>query len=197
MPRASWTQALAEWIGAPTRAFAAICGALKLLVPDNTRARPRENGSRCHQSLPLRAADQSDLRRDGGPLRYRDPAGSAAPTAGRGEEPALAKVGIEVAVLIIERWLLGGLRRRRFYNLAQLNTAIGEFLRQLKDERPIRRLGVTRRLFEELDRPNLKSLPAQSFAEWRVPHGSSPCAEGPRDENPTLAFLGLSPPRGG
>src|SRR5438445_12870244 len=39
------------------------------------------------------------------------------------------------------------------------------------DERPIRRLGVTRRArFEELDRPNLNSLPAQPycFAEWRV-----------------------------
>jgi hypothetical protein len=54
--------------------------------------------------------------------------------------------------------LLGRLRHRRFYSLAELNTAIGELLRQLNDERPIRRLGVTRRaLFEELDRPNLKS----------------------------------------
>jgi len=44
-------------------------------------------------------------------------------------------------------------------------------LRQLNDEPLIRRLGVTRRaLFEELDRPNLKSLPAQPycFAEWRI-----------------------------
>jgi len=67
--------------------------------------------------------------------------------------------------------LLGRLRHRRFYSLAELNTAIGELLRQLNDERPIRRLGVTRRaLFEELDRPNLKSLPAQSYclAEWRI-----------------------------
>src|SRR5712671_233441 len=55
---------------------------------------------------------------------------------------------------------------------AELNTAIGELLRQLNDERlMIRRLGVTRRaLFEELDRPNLNSLPGQPycFAEWRV-----------------------------
>jgi len=29
-------------------------------------------------------------------------------------------------VLIIERWLLGRLRHRRFYSLAELNTAIGE-----------------------------------------------------------------------
>jgi transposase len=74
-------------------------------------------------------------------------------------------------VLIIERWLLGRLRHRRFYSLAELNIAIGELLRQLNDERPIRRLGVTRRaLFEELDRPNLNSLPSQPycFAEWRV-----------------------------
>ena len=81
------------------------------------------------------------------------------------------KAKVEVAVLIIERWLLGRLRHRRFYSLAELNTAIGELLRQLNDERLIRRLGVTRRaLFEELDRPNLNSLPAQPycFAEWRV-----------------------------
>ena len=74
-------------------------------------------------------------------------------------------------MLIIERWLLGRLRHRRFYSLSELNAAISELLRQLNDERPIRRLGVTRRaLFEELDRPNLNALPAQPycFAEWRV-----------------------------
>jgi hypothetical protein len=74
-------------------------------------------------------------------------------------------------VLIIERWLLGRLRHRRFYSLGELNAAIIELLRQLNDERPIRRLGVTRRaLVEELDRPNLKRLPAEPycFAEWRL-----------------------------
>jgi hypothetical protein len=76
-----------------------------------------------------------------------------------------------VAVLIIERWLLGRLRHRRFYSLAELNAAIAELLRRLNEERPIRRLGVTRRtLLEELDRPHLKTLPAEpySLAEWRV-----------------------------
>jgi transposase len=74
-------------------------------------------------------------------------------------------------VLIVERWLLGRLRHRRFYSLAELNGAIGEFLRQLNEERPIRRLGVTRRaLFEELDRPHLRALPSEpyAFAEWRL-----------------------------
>ena len=34
---ASWTQGLADWIGAHTRAFAAIGGVPNLLVPDNTK----------------------------------------------------------------------------------------------------------------------------------------------------------------
>jgi transposase len=66
---------------------------------------------------------------------------------------------------------LGRLRHRRFYSLAELNAAIREFLRQLNEERPIRRLGVTRRaLLEELDRPHLKALPSEPyvFAEWRL-----------------------------
>ena len=74
-------------------------------------------------------------------------------------------------MLIIERWLLGRLRHRRFYSLAELNAAIGELLRQLNDERPLRRLGVTRRaLLEELDRSHLKQLPAEPYcvAEWRL-----------------------------
>jgi len=81
------------------------------------------------------------------------------------------KAKVEAAVLIVERWLLGRLGHRRFYSLAELNTTIGEFLHQLNQERPIRRLGITRRaLLEELDRPHLKSLPSEpySFAEWRL-----------------------------
>ncbi|HZL37786.1 MAG TPA: IS21 family transposase, partial [Tepidisphaeraceae bacterium] len=34
---ATWTQSLADWIGAHTRAFEAIGGVTRLLVPDNTR----------------------------------------------------------------------------------------------------------------------------------------------------------------
>jgi transposase len=81
------------------------------------------------------------------------------------------KAKVEAAVLIVERWLLGRLRHRRVYSLAELNATIGEVLRQLNEERPIRRLGVTRRaLLEELDRPHLKQLPSEpyAFAEWRL-----------------------------
>src|SRR6201982_2681654 len=139
-----------------TRAFAALGGVPKLLVPDNTKVavikaclyEPQVN--RTYAEM---AAHYDTAILPARPRRPRD------------------KAKVEVAVLIIERWLLGRLRHRRFYSLAELNAAIGELLRQLNDERPIRRLGVPRRaLFEELDRPNLNALPAQpySFAEWRV-----------------------------
>ncbi len=73
--------------------------------------------------------------------------------------------------MIVERWLLGRLRHRRFHGLAELNQAIRELLRHLNEVRPIRRLGVTRRhLLEELDRPFLRPLPVEPyvFAEWRA-----------------------------
>ena len=76
-----------------------------------------------------------------------------------------------VTLLIVERWLLGRLRHRTFYSLADVNAAIGELMTHLNEVRPIRRLGVTRRqLLEEVDRPALKSLPAEpyEFSAWRM-----------------------------
>ena len=81
------------------------------------------------------------------------------------------KAKVEVGVLIMERWILGRLRNRRFHSLGELNEAIRGLLVRINDERPIRRLGVTRRqLLEEVDRPALKPLPVEPyvFAEWRA-----------------------------
>ena len=65
---------------------------------------------------------------------------------------------------------LARLRNRRFFSLAELNQAISELVADL-NARPMPRLGVSRRdLFLELDRPALKSLPAEpyEYAEWRL-----------------------------
>jgi transposase len=81
------------------------------------------------------------------------------------------KAKVEAAVLVVERWILARLRNRQFSSLAELNAAIAELLRRLNEERPIRRLGRTRRqLLEELDRPVLKPLQVEPyvFAEWRI-----------------------------
>jgi transposase len=153
---ASWTQALADWIGAHTRTFAAIGGAPQLLVPDNTKVAIIKSclyDPLVNRTYGDMAAHYDTAILPARPRRPRD------------------KAKVESGVLIIERWLLGRLRHRRYYSLAELNATIRELVRQLNDERLLRRLGVTRRaLFEELDRPQLRSLPAASysFAEWRV-----------------------------
>ncbi len=143
--RATWTQTLVDWIDAHVQAFGAIGGAPHLLVPDNTKAAVVKA---CLYD-PLVNRTYADMAAHYGtailPARPRRPRD---------------KAKVEQAVLIVERWLLGRLRHRTFYSLAEVNAAIGELLKLLNEERPIRRLGVTRRqLLEEVDRPALKPLP--------------------------------------
>ena len=62
------------------------------------------------------------------------------------------KVELEVAVQVVERWVLARLRHRRFLSLAKLNGAIRELVTDLND-RPMRHLATNRRaLFETLER---------------------------------------------
>ena len=153
---ATWTQGLGDWIGAHTRALEAIGGVPRLIVPDNTKTavikaclyEPSVNRTYTEMATHYDTAILPTR-----PRRPRD------------------KAKVEAAVLIMERWILGRLRNRHFHSLAELNEAIRELLVRLNDERPIRRLGVTRRqLLEELDRPMLKPLPVEPyvFAEWRL-----------------------------
>jgi transposase len=133
---ASWTQALADWIGAHLRAFEAIGGVPKLLVPDNTKVaiikaclyEPQVN--RTYADL---AAHYDTAILPARPRRPRD------------------KAKVEAAVLIVERWLLGRLRHRRFYNLAEVNAAIAELLQALNEKRPTR--GRRRAQVRGLDHP--------------------------------------------
>ena len=79
------------------------------------------------------------------------------------------KAKVENAVLNAERRILAVLRNRQFFSLAELNQAIRQALREL-NERPFQKLpGCRRELFERLDRPALRPLPAQRYelARWQ------------------------------
>jgi transposase len=154
--QASWTQGLADWLSAHVGALEAVGGSPRLVVPDNAKVAVIKA---CHfdpwinRTYIEMAAHYGMAVLPTRPRRPRD------------------KAKVEAAVLIVERWLLGRLRKRVFYSLAELNQAIGEMLHHLNEVRPIRRLGMTRRqLLEELDRPHLKLLPVEPyvFAEWRA-----------------------------
>jgi transposase len=78
------------------------------------------------------------------------------------------KAKVEAGVLIAQRWILAVLRKRTFYSLAEINTAIRQCLERL-NSRVLRRAKKSRReLFETLDRPSALPLPQRpyEYAEW-------------------------------
>jgi transposase len=78
------------------------------------------------------------------------------------------KAKAEAGVLVATRWILARLRHERFFSLAALNARIAELLESL-NTRPMRLYRASRReLFERLDRPALRPLPAEAFivGEW-------------------------------
>lgn len=70
----------------------------------------------------------------------------------------------ELAVQIVQRWILAKIRKETFYSLADLNLRIGELLDEL-NHRVTKSLGASRRqLFERLDRKELKPTNLVPFA---------------------------------
>src|SRR5229473_1507631 len=79
------------------------------------------------------------------------------------------KAKVEVAVQVVERWILARLRQQTFFSLQELNRAIHYLLTAL-NQRPFKKLpGCRCSQFEALDQPALRPLPAQAYeyAEWR------------------------------
>jgi transposase len=131
--KATWTQALPDWIDAHVRAFEAIGGVPELVVPDNAKTaivKASFYDPQVNRTYAERAAHYGTAILPARPRKPRD------------------KAKVEQAVLIVERWLLGRLRRRIFHSLAD----------------------TRRQLLEEVDRPALKDLPGEpyEYSEWRV-----------------------------
>ena len=73
------------------------------------------------------------------------------------------KAKAEVAVQVVERWILARLRHHTFFSLAELNQCIRSLLEDL-NSRPFKQLpGCRQSAFEQLDRPALRPLPSQPY----------------------------------
>ena len=80
------------------------------------------------------------------------------------------KAKVEVGVQVVERWMLARLRHHTFFSLAEVNAALAPLLSTL-NARPFKKLpGSRQELFDTLDRPALRPLPAQpyEYAEWKL-----------------------------
>ena len=73
------------------------------------------------------------------------------------------KAKAEVAVQIVERWIMARLRHSQFFSLQALNQAIAELLEDLNQRRFKKLDGCRREWFERLDQPALRPLPARPY----------------------------------
>jgi len=152
---ASFTQRLPDWIAGQCQALAYFGGVPKSIVCDNLKAgvaKPLWFEPSLNQTFAAMAEhyDTTIL-----PTRVRKPRD---------------KAKVEVAVQIVERWILARLRNRRFFSLGELNEAIRALLIDLNN-RPMRHLGRSRReVFEAIERDALAPLPETAFeyAEWKT-----------------------------
>ncbi len=148
------SQDLPSWVGAHARMNEFFGGSAAIYVPDNLKSGVTKP---CRYE-PLINRTYSDLAEHYGaiviPARVRRPKD---------------KGKVEAGVLLAQRWILARLRNQTFFSIGALNAAIRELLVDL-NARPMRELGVSRQeLFDSLDRPALKPLPATRYemAEWK------------------------------
>jgi transposase len=152
---ATRTQQLHDWVDAHTRMLEYFCGSSAVWVPDQ-----------------LKSAITGSCRYEPGVNRsYQELAThyDAVVVPARPRKPQ-DKAKVESMVLVVQRWILARLRNQTFFELAELNAAIGDLLEQLNG-RPMQKIGKSRReLWEQLDRPALKPLPASRYelAHWKL-----------------------------
>jgi transposase len=152
---ATWSQSLPNWIGSHVRVFEALGGVPQVIVPDNLKAAV----SRAHRYEPELNRTYAELAQHYGVAVV--PARAAHPRD---------KAKVEVGVQVVERWMLARLRHHTFFSLTALNTTLTD-LRADLNRRPFKKLpGSRQSLFEALDRPALRPLPAQpyEYAEWKL-----------------------------
>jgi transposase len=145
---ATWTQSLPDWLGSHVRMLDYFGGCTTMVIPDNLRSGVSKA---CRYDPDLNPSYQQWAEHYGvavvpaRPFRPRD------------------KSKAEVAVQVVQRWILARLRHHTFFSLAELNQCIHALLEDLNN-RPFKQLpGCRQSAFEQLDRPALKPLPAQPY----------------------------------
>ena len=151
---ATLSQQLPDWLGSHVRCFEFMGGTTAACVPDNLKSavdkacRYEPEINRSYAEL---AVHYGIVVLPARPYKPKD------------------KAKAEVAVQIVERWILAVLRKHQFFSLAALNTAISGLLVHL-NTKPFKKLPGSRlSAFQALDQPALRALPARryEYAEWK------------------------------
>jgi transposase len=151
---ATWTQGLPDWIGSHVRMFDFIQGCPRLLVPDNLKA-----------GVNKASFYDPEINRTYGRMAEHYGIGIVPARPYRPRDKAKVEAGVRVA----QFYILGRLRNRTFFSLAEGNQAIRGALADLNG-RVMRRLKVSRSdLYRDVEKPVLRPLPSivYEYAEWK------------------------------
>jgi transposase len=152
---ATRTQKVGDFVGSHVRCFEFLGGVPRDLVPDQLKS--GVTGA-CRYEPSIQRTYEEMAQHYGTTVL---PARPAHPRD---------KAKVERAVQVVQRWILARLRHRTFFSLDELNAAIAELVEELNG-RTMRTYGASRRdLFERLDRPALRALPAAGrfvCGEWK------------------------------
>ena len=152
---ATWSQGLEDWVMSHARCFEFLGGVPDIVVPDNlksavtTPCRYEPDINPTYQQL---AAHYNVAVMPGRPYKPKD------------------KAKAEVAVQIVERWIMAKLRHETFYSLKALNQHIQVLLRELNNRPMKKHPGSRQQLFEQLDKAVLRPLPNQAYTYTQVKH---------------------------
>jgi transposase len=147
-------QTQADWLTGLDRALRFIGGVPELIVPDNPRAL-------------VTVANRYEPELNRATIEFAHHFGTVILPA-RPRKPQ-DKAKVEVGVQVVERWIMARLRHRQFFSVAELDAAVARLLPTLNN-RPFKKLpGCRTDVFEKLDAPYLRALPATRFvlAEWK------------------------------
>ncbi|AOJ17108.1 IS21 family transposase [Burkholderia vietnamiensis] len=141
-------ETMEDWLGGIARALTFYGGVPQLIVPDNPRAM-------------IADPDRYEPRAGDTVLDFARHYGTSFLPA-RVYRP-LDKPKVEVAVQVVERWIMARLRHHRFASVQSVDDAIRPLLKNL-NERPFQKLpGCRASAFVELDAPALQPLPLQPY----------------------------------
>ncbi len=143
-----------NWINAHVNALNFFGGVPKILVPDNTKTAVKDPNFydpeiNVTYNQMAKYYDLVVL-----PARPRKPKD---------------KAKVEKSVQVCQIWLLGALRNRVFFSLAELNQAIKELLVKANNK-PFKKMDGSRASwFETMDKPELRELPSipYEYAQWQ------------------------------
>lgn len=151
---ATRTQQLPDWISSHVRMFEYMGAVSAVLVPDNTKTGVK---------------DASYYEPDLNPTYHEMAAHYGTVVIPARPEKPRDKSKVEAGVQLTERWILARLRNHTFFSLLELNQEIARLLKEIVDI-PFQKLEGTRRsLFESVDRPAMRPLPATPYelARWK------------------------------